>query len=106
MFLDFSYMLCLLSMKFEWLSSEYDDPGQQVVSHKPVEQVKHGKHQREHPPKTGKGDFFTYYIQHCFFCRPSDSTEPTDAGIEPRTVATGSLAADALNTRQDLTRLC
>ena len=44
MFLDFSYMLCLLSMKFEWLSSEYDDRGQQVVSHKPVEQVKHGKH--------------------------------------------------------------
>jgi hypothetical protein len=25
--------------------------------------------------------FFTYYIQHCFICRPSDSTVPTDAGI-------------------------
>jgi hypothetical protein len=36
--------------------------------------------------------FFPYYIQHCFFCRPSDSTVPTDAGIEPRTVATGALA--------------
>jgi hypothetical protein len=32
-----------------------------------------------------------YYIQHCFICRPSDSTVPTDAGIEPRTVATGAL---------------
>jgi hypothetical protein len=27
--------------------------------------------------------FFSYYIQHCFICRPSDSTVPTDAGIEP-----------------------
>ncbi len=34
--------------------------------------------------------FFSYYIQHCFICRPSDSTVSTDAGIEPRTVATGS----------------
>ncbi len=36
--------------------------------------------------------FFSYYIQHCFICRPSDSAVPTDAGIEPRTVATGALA--------------
>ncbi len=36
--------------------------------------------------------FFPYVIQHCFICRPSDSTVPTDAGIEPRTVATGALA--------------
>ncbi len=36
--------------------------------------------------------FFPYCIQHCFICRPSDSTVPTDAGIEPRTVATGALA--------------
>jgi hypothetical protein len=29
------------------------------------------------------GDFFSsYYIQHCFICRPSDSTVTTDAGIE------------------------
>ncbi len=39
-----------------------------------------------------KGDFldfllFMYYIQHCFICRPSDSTVSKDAGIEPRTVA-------------------
>jgi hypothetical protein len=34
---------------------------------------------------------FSYSIQHCFICRPSDSTVPTDAGIEPRTVATGAL---------------
>jgi hypothetical protein len=26
-----------------------------------------------------------YTIQHCFICRPSDSTVPEDAGIEPRT---------------------
>jgi hypothetical protein len=29
----------------------------------------------------------SYFIQHCFICRPSDSTVPTDAGIEPRTAA-------------------
>jgi hypothetical protein len=29
-----------------------------------------------------------YFIQHCFICRPSDSTVSVDAGIEPRTVAT------------------
>jgi len=28
--------------------------------------------------------FCSYNIQHCFICRPSDSTVPTDAGIEPR----------------------
>jgi hypothetical protein len=28
-----------------------------------------------------------YFIQHCFFCRLSDSTVSEDAGIEPRTVA-------------------
>jgi hypothetical protein len=51
--------------------------------------------------------FFSYYIQHCFICRPSDSTVPTDAGIEPRTVATGALAvrSDALTTRLDLIRI-
>jgi hypothetical protein len=40
------------------------------------------------------GDFFflSYYFHHCFICYPSDSTVPTDAGIEPRTVATSALA--------------
>jgi hypothetical protein len=33
-----------------------------------------------------------YCIQHCFICRPSDSTVLEDAGIEPRTVATSVLA--------------
>jgi hypothetical protein len=49
---------------------------------------------------------FLYYIQHCFICRPSDSTVPTDAGIEPRTVATGALAVrrTKLTTRLDLIR--
>jgi hypothetical protein len=32
---------------------------------------------------------FFVLFQHCFICRPS---VPTDAGIEPRTVATGALA--------------
>jgi hypothetical protein len=32
-----------------------------------------------------------YFIQHCFICRPSDSTVSEDAGIEPRTVATLAL---------------
>ncbi len=47
--------------------------------------------------------FLSFYIQHYFICRPSDSTVPTDAGIEPRTVATGALT-DALTTRLDLIR--
>jgi hypothetical protein len=33
-----------------------------------------------------------YFLQHCFFCRPSDSTVSEDAGIEPWTVATMALA--------------
>jgi hypothetical protein len=40
---------------------------------------------------------FSYYIQHCFICRPSDSAVPTDAGIEPRTVATSALAVRRSN---------
>jgi hypothetical protein len=43
------------------------------------------------------GIFSAYDIQHCFICRPSDSTVPTDAGIEPRTVATGALAVRRSN---------
>ncbi len=34
---------------------------------------------------------FMYFIQHCFICRPSDSTVTEDAGIEPRIVATAAL---------------
>ncbi len=41
--------------------------------------------------------FCLYNIQHCFICRPSDSTVPTDAGIEPRTVATSALAVRRSN---------
>ncbi len=49
--------------------------------------------------------FFSYNIQHCFICRPSDSTVPTDAGIEPRTVATiVHWQSDALTTKLDLIR--
>jgi hypothetical protein len=29
---------------------------------------------------------FKYFIQHCFICRPSDSTVSEDAGIEPRLI--------------------
>ncbi len=53
------------------------------------------------------GIFFSYYIQHCFICRPSDSIVPTDAGIEPRTVATGALVGSQtlyITTRLDLIR--
>ncbi len=45
----------------------------------------------------GRFFFLSYCIQHCFICRPSDSTVPTDAGIEPRTVATGALAVRRSN---------
>ncbi len=38
-----------------------------------------------------------YCIQHCFICRPSDSTVSEDAGIEPRTVATSALAVRLSN---------
>jgi hypothetical protein len=38
---------------------------------------------------------YRYYIQQCFICHPSDSTVPTDAVIEPRTVATGALAVSS-----------
>jgi hypothetical protein len=44
----------------------------------------------------GRFIFSLYYIQHCFICRPSDSTVPTDAGIEPRTVATGCIGSQTL----------
>ncbi len=53
------------------------------------------------------GGFFwilNYFIQHCFICRPSDSTVPVNAGIEPRTVSTKALGwlSDAVTTRLDL----
>jgi hypothetical protein len=38
-----------------------------------------------------------YFIQHCFICRPSDSTVLKDAGIEPRTVAALALAVRRSN---------
>jgi hypothetical protein len=46
--------------------------------------------------------FFRIIFQHCFICRPSDSTVPTDAGIEPRTQV--HCQSDALTTRLDLIR--
>jgi hypothetical protein len=41
--------------------------------------------------------FFMYDIQHCFICRPSDSTVSEDAGLKPRTVATTALAVRRSN---------
>jgi hypothetical protein len=41
--------------------------------------------------------FLCYYIQHCFICRPSDFTVSEDAGMEPRTVATSTLAVRRSN---------
>jgi hypothetical protein len=49
-----------------------------------------------------KGGFFGFFlfmydIQHCFICRPSDSTVSEDARIEPGTVATTALAVRRSN---------
>ncbi len=41
--------------------------------------------------------FFMYVIQHCFICRPSESTVSEDAGIKPRSVATLALTARRCN---------
>jgi hypothetical protein len=41
--------------------------------------------------------FYMYDIQHCFICRPSDSTVSEDAGIEPRTVASTALTVRRSN---------
>ncbi len=54
-----------------------------------------------------KGGFFGFFlflydIQHCFICRPSDSTASEDAGIEPRTVATTALTVRRSNHSADL----
>ena len=38
-----------------------------------------------------------YFIQHCFICRPSDSTVSEDVGIEPRNVTTSALAVRRSN---------
>jgi hypothetical protein len=35
--------------------------------------------------------FFMCVIQHCFICRPSDSTVSEDAAFEPRTVSTSRM---------------
>jgi hypothetical protein len=45
------------------------------------------------------GDLFgfpEYFSQHSFICRPSDSSVSEDAGIEPRTVVTLTLANQTL----------
>ncbi len=41
--------------------------------------------------------FIQCVLQHCFICRPSDSSVSEDAGIEPRTVATLPLTARRFN---------
>jgi hypothetical protein len=48
--------------------------------------------------------YFSYYIQHCFICHPSDSTVPTDARIEPGPLQLVHWQSDALTTRLDLIR--
>ncbi len=50
------------------------------------------------------GSFFSYCIQHCFICRPSNSTVPTDAGIGPGPLQLVHWQSDALTTRLDLIR--
>ncbi len=49
------------------------------------------------PPIISRGIFFMYFIQQCFICRPSDSTVSENSGIEPRTVATLTLAVRRSN---------
>jgi hypothetical protein len=43
------------------------------------------------------GDFLKYFFQHCFICRPTDSTVSVDAGMESKTVATLALAVSRSN---------
>ena len=43
-----------------------------------------------------------YVIQHCFICRPSDSTVSEAAGIEPKSVATLAGTARRSTTQLDL----
>jgi hypothetical protein len=50
-----------------------------------------------HFPNWGIFGFFQYFIQHCFICRPSDSSVSEDAGSEPRTVVTSALAVRRSN---------
>ncbi len=41
--------------------------------------------------------FCHYFIQHCFICRPSDSTVSEEVGIDPRSVMTSALAIRRFN---------
>jgi hypothetical protein len=41
--------------------------------------------------------FFMHFMQHCFICRPSDSTVSEDARFAPRTVATLALSVRRSN---------
>ena len=41
--------------------------------------------------------YFMNIIQHCFICRPSDSTVSADAGFESRAIAKLALAARRSN---------
>jgi hypothetical protein len=84
-----------------------------VHSERLHEEVRHRVEQMEHHPERpsnvlidfpifNRGIFsflflFMYCIQHCFICRPSDSTVSEDAGIEPRTVAISALAVRRSN---------
>ncbi len=64
--------------------------------------VHHSKHEVLYNVNICTGGFLGFFysmycIQHCFICRPSDSTVSEDAGIEPRTVATSELTVRRSN---------
>jgi hypothetical protein len=81
------------------LSAEARDNMPQQVSTKTLASPLQPTQTELLPPFTLKaGEFFKMaFLEHCFICRPSDSTVSEDAGIKSRTVATSALAARRSN---------
>jgi hypothetical protein len=87
----FAEMICSYHCFFHDEKAEEENNGYVVIKFTSTSQV-------ENRTKFGEGRglvFFLlmYDIQHCFICRPSDSTVSEDTGIETRTVATTTALA-------------